>query len=103
MSLPGPNSEGTSHKTSKKKIPGHGRDFDFEMVVRVVGEYETSRTRDRIAYFVLGCASLAMFVAAIYGFYFGNFGVLKDVWAVVGPITGGIIGYYFHRGREASG
>jgi uncharacterized protein YcfJ len=71
--------------------------------VRVVDEYETSRTRDRIAYFVLGCASAAMITAAIYGFYIGNFGGLKDVWTVVGPIAGGIIGYYFHRGRKASG
>jgi hypothetical protein len=73
------------------------------MAVRVVDEYETSRTRDKIAWFVLGCGSLAMALAAADGFYSGNFGTMKDVWTVTGPIIGIVVGYYFHRGRKASG
>jgi hypothetical protein len=73
------------------------------MAVRVMDEYETSRTRDRIAYFVLACGSVAMIAAAGYGFYSGDFGALKDVWTVAGPIIGVVVGYYFHRGRKDSG
>jgi hypothetical protein len=43
-----------------------------------------------------------MAVAAGYGFYSGNFGTIKNVWTVVGPIIGIVIGYYFHRGRKDS-
>ena len=102
MPSPITNPKAVSRKASKNKYTSaHGR--DFEMAVRVVDEYETSRTRDKIAYFVLGCGSLAMALAAGYGFYSGNFGAMKDVWTVAGPIIGVVVGYYFHRGRKASG
>ena len=42
-----------SDKPSKTKFtPAHGR--DFAIAVRMMDEYETSRTRDKIAYIVLG-------------------------------------------------
>jgi len=71
--------------------------------MRVTDEYETSRTRDDIAYILLAAVFIAMLVAVFSGFYYGNFGVVKDVWTVAGPITGAVVGYYFHRGRKASG
>jgi hypothetical protein len=90
-----------SDKPSKTKFtPAHGR--DFAIAVRVVDEYETSRTRDRIAYIVLGCGALSMAVAAGYGFYSEDFGAIKNIWTVAGPIIGIVIGYYFHRGGKAS-
>jgi len=95
-------STGASGKRQKSKYkPAHGR--DFEIMLRAQDDYETSRTRDRIAYLTLGAVLMAMILAATYGFYHGNLGVVKDVWTVVGPITGGIVGYYFHRGRKDSG
>ena len=102
MRLDTPNRKTASGKASKNKYtPAHGR--DFAIAVRVVDEYETSRTRDRIAYFVLACGALSMALAAGYGFYTGNFGTMNDVWTVAGPIIGVVIGYYFHRGRKDAG
>jgi hypothetical protein len=71
--------------------------------LRAIDERETSRTRDNIAYLLLIAVILAMSTATGYGFYIGDFGGVKDVWTVAGPLTGGIVGYYFHRGRKASG
>ncbi|MDA8248714.1 MAG: hypothetical protein M0Z28_05990 [Rhodospirillales bacterium] len=81
-----------------KYVPAHGR--DVEVALAAVNEFETSRTRDNIAYILLFAIGAAMLVATLYGFYRGSFGGLKDVWTVAGPITGGIVGYYFHRGRK---
>ncbi len=78
--------------------PAHGRDFQIE--IRAVDEYQTSRARDRIAYLILAGVIAAMLAALVYGFWQQNFSSLKDVWTVAGPLTGTIIGYYFHRGRK---
>jgi hypothetical protein len=89
-------------KTRSKYQPAHGRDFDITMV-RELDHYETSRTRDRVSYLVLGCVIGAVGLAAIYGMITGSFGGLRNVWDAGGPIVGGIIGYYFHRSRKDSG
>jgi RsiW-degrading membrane proteinase PrsW (M82 family) len=85
-------------KTASRYKPAHGRDFEIE--IHAVNEYRTSRTRDRIAYLILAAVIVAMLVALVYGFWQQNFASLKDVWTVVGPLTGTIIGYSFHRGRK---
>jgi len=66
MPPPITDSKAASRKASKNKYtPAHGR--DFAMAVRVMDDYETSRTRDRIACFVLGCGAVAMALTAGYG------------------------------------
>jgi hypothetical protein len=101
MRSPSPRSTTEQSKGTKRNYqPAHGR--DFEIVMRAADDYETSRTRDGIAYLVLGAVAIAMLMAVAHGLQSGNFGATKDVWTVAGPITGAIVGYYFHRGRKAS-
>ena len=90
-------------KPNSKYQPAHGRDFDITSAVRELDHYETSRTRDRITYLVLGSVIGAVGLAAIYGMVTGRFSGLRNVWEAVGPIVGGVIGYYFHRSRKDSG
>ena len=85
----------------KKYVPAHGRDFEVAQW-RAMDEYATSRTRDRIAYALLAAGFVSLAAAAGYGVRSGDFGGLRDVWAIAGPIAGGIVGYYFHRGRKAT-
>ncbi len=85
----------------KKFTPLHGRDFDISL--RDLDDYKTARTRDNVAYVLLGAALVAMLMAAAYGFYVGNFGAVRDVWSAAGPFIGGVAGYYFHRSRKDSG
>jgi hypothetical protein len=87
-----------TQKTPGRYAPAHGRDYDIRL--RAMDEYETSRTRDKIAYLVLGTVLGAIIAAATYGLWQQNFGALNAVWTVAGPITGAILGYYFHRGRK---
>lgn len=92
----------TRRTPGAKYQPAHGRDFDVSL--EQLDAYTTSRTRDRVGYIVLGASLGATGVAAVYGFASGDFGGLRDVWAVAGPIVGGIVGYYFHRtGRKDTG
>ncbi len=84
-----------------KYTPLHGREFDISL--RDLDHYKTSRTRDNVAYVLLGSALAAMLMAAAYGFHVGYFGALKDVWSAAGPFIGGVAGYYFHRSRKDSG
>jgi len=85
-------------KTAGKYTPAHGRDYEIRL--RALDEYETSRTRDKIAYLVLGTVLGAIVATATYGLWQQDFGALNAVWTVAGPITGAILGYYFHRGRK---
>ena len=93
-----------SKKPSRSRAkfqPAIGRDFDnIVSVVQVLDQYRTSRTKDRVAYLVLGCGVGAVGLAAVYGMITGSFSGLRDVWGAVGPIVGGVIGYYFHRSRK---
>jgi hypothetical protein len=84
--------------SSKKFTPAHGR--DFEIVVRALDSYKTSRVRDNVAYIVVFACLTAMAAAAGYGMYYHDFEYLKNVWVAVGPFAGGVFGYYFHRGRK---
>jgi hypothetical protein len=88
-------------KSRRKYVPASGR--EFEVTVAAIDAYKTGRTRDAIAYILLAATGTAMLLAMGYGFYTGNFGGLKDVWTVAGPVTGGVIGHYSHRGRRDSG
>jgi len=82
-----------------KRIPAHGR--EVEIVLRAIDDYRTSRTRDHVAYFILGAVSVALILATSYGFYSENFSGLEKVWDA-GPFAGGLLGYYF-RVRKDSG
>jgi hypothetical protein len=95
-----PSNSNPRNASSNKYTPAHGR--HIEIAARVADDYETSRTRDRIAYLVLGGAAMAMVIASGYGFRIGDFAALRDVWTVAGPFAGAIVGYYFHRSRKDS-
>ena len=95
--------EDSKRKRSARRryAPLHGRDFDITL--RDLDNYKTSRTRDHIAYVLLAAALAAMLMATVCGLHVGNFSALKDVWAAAGPFIGGVAGYYFHRSRKDSG
>jgi hypothetical protein len=69
--------------------------------IKARDSYETSRTRDKIAFVVLGSSAAALLIAALYGFYTGDFTALVAVWSGVGPIVGGIITWYFQIRKES--
>ncbi len=90
-------------KTNAKPYkPAIGRDFGVEEIT-AKDQYETSRTRDKIALIFVLCAILALGGAALHGWTAGNFDSLGYVWAIVGPFAGAIGSYYFHRDRKDSG
>jgi len=69
--------------------------------VKARTEYETSRTRDRIAYVFLAGIAIALAGAAAYGAYHDDFSALGRVWFIAGPFAGWIAARYF--GRRESG
>ncbi len=80
--------------------PAHGREFDISLDDLV--RYQTSRTRDRLAYLILAGAAGATAIAALAGFSTGSFTGVQNVWAATGPIIGAVLGYYFHRTHKDS-
>jgi hypothetical protein len=89
---------GAPRKASIKGRPVHGRDIDVS--VKVMNEYKTARTRDHLAYVLMGGLTLFVSGATAYGLYHSDFSALRDFWTVAGPFAGAIVGYYFHLGRE---
>jgi hypothetical protein len=83
--------------------PALGRDFTGLTDIAARDKYETSRTRDRIAYIFLGTLICALAIATIYGFMTDSFRALEHVWSVAGPFAGAIAAFYFHRERRDSG
>jgi hypothetical protein len=63
-------------------------------------EITDANTRTRIAWAVLGVIAVFLFGAAGLGFHRGEFGALQYVWSVVGPIYGGIAGYFYQRTQK---
>jgi hypothetical protein len=41
-----------------------------------------------------------LFGAAALGLHKGEFSAMQAVWGVVGPVYGGIAGYYFRKGKS---
>lgn len=61
-------------------------------------QYE-AMVRSRIAYITLAVMMAFIIGAALSGIVDGNFGKLQAVWAVLGPASAGILGYYFSDPR----
>ena len=100
-----PSPQGTKEPSRRRYVPAIGRRIDEPDVRQIDAQdrYETSRTRDRLAYVILATLLAALTTAAIHGFRTDNFAPLGQVWAIGGPFAGGIVAYYFNRNRRDSG
>ena len=100
-----PSPKGTKEPSPRKYVPAIGRRIDEDDVRQIDAQdrYETSRTRDRLAYLILATLLVALAAAAIYGIRTDSFAPLGQVWAIGGPFAGGIVAYYFNRNRRDSG
>jgi hypothetical protein len=80
----------------------HGRDVEVEDVtvarIRASTLHEVALARNRVALTVVYGALGALGLGFCYGVVRGDVGY---VWAVVGPLAAGVLGYYFrHEPRE---
>jgi hypothetical protein len=79
----------------------HGRRLDIENCsldqLRARTEFETTRTRNRIALVVVVGALAALALAFVYGLWAGSMAYVGYVWGVAAPIAAGVIGFYFRR------
>lgn len=83
----------------------HGRDVEVEDVtvarIRATTLHEVALARNRVALTVVYGALGALAVAFGYGVVRDDVGYVGYVWAVVGPLAAGVLGYYFrHEPRE---
>jgi hypothetical protein len=90
-----------------KRGPIHGNDYEVENFtleqIKAKTVYERSKTRNRIGLITIWAAIAAMLVAFIVGLWAGNLAYVSYVWAVVGPISAGVFGYYFRHDPKDSG
>jgi len=89
-----------------KFTPAHGHDYDIENFtleqIKAKTVYERSKTRNRIGLITICAALAAMLMAFIVGLWAGNLVYVSYVWAVVGPISAGVFGYYFRHDPKDS-
>lgn len=69
-----------------------------DVVQAVTVQYE-AKVRSRIAYVALVVMMVFIIGAAVAGIVDGHFNKLQAVWAVLGPASAGILGYYFSDPR----
>lgn len=67
----------------------------FEAKVTLDEDHVDAKTRFWIVSAVFIIAAIFLLGAAVYGLIKGEFSALQSVWSVVGPIYGGIAGYFF--------
>ncbi len=79
--------------------PTIGRNIDIEEIV-ASDTYETSRTRDHLAKVIVWSGTAALAIAALASYGQHSFAPIAAVWAVLGPVAGGIVSYYFYRGPK---
>jgi hypothetical protein len=70
-----------------------GQEFEADAVLI------DTKVRRSVAYVVLGLGVVFLVGAALLGLYSQNWNSLEKVWSVLGPIYGGVAGYYL---RESS-
>jgi hypothetical protein len=89
-----------------KSRPAHGQDFKLENFsieeIKAKTVYEHSNTRNRISLITICAALAAMLMAFVYGLIAGNLSYVSYTWAVVGPISAGVFGYYFRHDPKDS-
>jgi hypothetical protein len=90
-----------------RRTPIHGNDYEVENFtleqIKAKTVYERSKTRNRISLMTICTAIAAMLMAFIVGLWAGNLAYVSYVWAVVGPISAGVFGYYFRHDPKDSG
>lgn len=87
----GPKSAG-----SKKRFqPAIGTDFELHQVASI-----EAKNRGFVARALIYLSGLAIIVAGGYGLATGNFSAIGGVWAVVGPLIGTVVGYYFGQRQD---
>jgi len=79
--------------------PRIGNEFE---VISAKTRYLTEFTRSTIALCFVVVGALGLIFAAVLGAVKGDFGCLQTLWAIVGPLLGGILGFYF-RGHILHG
>ena len=62
-----------------------------------------ARTRDFLAKFIAVAAGTAVSSTGVYGVAAKDFRPLTTVWAVVGPVIGAVVTYYFGPRRDSAG
>lgn len=97
----GTNTGGNNTGVGKHR-PANGREFDVEEI-KAKESYETAQTRNRLALLFSATALTVLLGIGVHGLFTGKFIYLLSIWAVVGPVLGGISSYYFGRGRKDSG
>jgi membrane protein DedA with SNARE-associated domain len=78
--------------------PKVGKEFPVSSVKEKT-KYLTEFTRSTIAICLVVTSVLALVVTAAVCAYRGDFDFLQTLWAVIGPLLGSIVGYYF-RGSD---
>jgi len=96
-----PEPEKRRKKVSPRRV-ALGQDFDAKVSLsKDWVDVADAITRSRMVWAVLAIIGVFLFGAAGLGLYRGEFGALQGVWAVAGPVYGGIAGYFFSRhGRK---
>jgi hypothetical protein len=62
-----------------------------------------AQTRDFLAKAIVVAAGVALATTGVYGLFTGNFNIVIAVWAVAGPLVGGVVTYYFGPQRNDTG
>jgi hypothetical protein len=91
-----PNAVAKSAGTHKPFQPAPGRDFGNV-------EETDAKTRDFLARFLAAAAGTAVFVTGILSLVTGDYATVVAVWAVVGPLVGALVTYYFGLKRNDIG
>ncbi len=88
-----PERRSSYHAGHKPFQPALGTDFGR------VSDVE-AKTRDFLARAVASIAAAGVAVTGVFGLATGNFVPVVSVWAIAGPIIGGVMSYYFGPQRS---
>ena len=78
------------HGSTKPFVPTVGAEFDVEEAPVI-----EAQTRGILARAIVGLTGIAVAVTGLYGLVTANFVPVEVVWAVVGPLIGAMVTYYF--------
>lgn len=70
-----------------------------EVITASTGNNE-SRTRTHLAYGAVVIGAVFVLSAGSMGVWDGSFNELQSIWNVLGPLIGGVFGYYFGGSGE---
>ena len=96
MGVRRPNVATKSARMHKPFQPAPGRDFGSI-------EETDAKTRDFLARFLATAAGTAVLVTGVHSLVTGDYATVVAVWAVVGPLVGALVTYYFGLKRDDIG